>query len=121
MYIIHSADKREFEDEIKSGEYGRKSIEKYGFIHCSDLDTYYLISPKFKDYIGERIIILIDTDKVLNEIKWEGDGDITYPHIYGLLNKSAIVNTYKHLWSDDKVWIPNDELIKYAPNGFKRK
>ena len=48
MYIIHSVNKEEFDNEIKTGSYGRKSLEKFGFIHCSDLDTYYLVAPNFK-------------------------------------------------------------------------
>ena len=28
---------------------GINSIKKFGFIHCSALDTYYLVVPNFKD------------------------------------------------------------------------
>ena len=34
MYIIHSVNKEEFDEEIKTGKYGSKSIKKCGFIHC---------------------------------------------------------------------------------------
>lgn len=48
MVIIHTVNKDEFEDEIRTGRYGTKSLEKCGFIHCSDLDTYHLVAPNFK-------------------------------------------------------------------------
>ena len=121
MYIIHSVDKEEFENEIITGSYGRKSVEKFGFIHCSDLDTYYLVAPNFKDESNERLILLIDTDKVSVKIKWEDGGGIDFPHIYGLLNKCAIVKIFPHLWSNERIWIPNNELKDYAPSGFERK
>ena len=121
MYIIHSADKEEFENEFKTGSYGRMSLEKFGFIHCSDLDTYYLVAPNFKEDLNDRLVLLIDTDKVDSEIKWEDGGGIDFPHIYGLLNKDAIVGIFKHLWSDERKWIPNEELKNYAKNGFERK
>ena len=121
MYIIHSAIKKEFEEEIKTGSYGRASINKCGYIHCSDMDTYYLVAPNFKDEYIDRLILVIDTDKVENEIKWEDGGGLDFPHIYGLLNKDAIVAVFEHLWSEDRVWIPNEDLNKYASNGLNRK
>ena len=57
MYIIHSVNKEEFENEIKTRSYGRKSLEKFGFIHCSDLDTYYLVAPNFKEDLNDRLIL----------------------------------------------------------------
>ena len=68
MCIIHSVNKEEFENEIKTGSYGRKSLEKFGFIHCSDLDTYYLVAPNFKEDLNDRLILLIDTEKILEQI-----------------------------------------------------
>ncbi|MBE6994432.1 MAG: DUF952 domain-containing protein [Ruminococcaceae bacterium] len=121
MYIIHSVDKKEFEDEIKMGSYGRKSLEQYGFIHCSDLDTYYLVAPNFKEDPNDRLILLIDTDQADAEIKWEDGGRIDFPHIYGLLDQNAIIGVYDHVWSDDRTWVPNHELKEYAENGFERK
>lgn len=102
MYIIHSVNKEEFENEIITGSYGRKSLERYGFIHCSDLDTYYLVAPNFKDDDNERLVLLIDTDKVNDEIKWEDGGGLDFPHIYGLLNKNAIIGVYNHIWNGEK-------------------
>lgn len=121
MYILHSINKNLFENEIKTGKYGVWSIEKFGFIHCSDIDTYYLVAPNFKNDFNEKIILVIDTDKVEEEIKWEDGGGVDFPHIYGLLNKEAIVGVFEHLWSDDRVWIPNEELKPYANNGFHRE
>ena len=121
MYIIHSVNKLEFENEIKTGKYGSKSIEKCGFIHCSDLDTYYLVAPNFKNDLNDRLILLIDTDKVNSKIKWEDGGGLDFPHIYGLLEKEAIVSVFEHTWSEDRVWVPNDELTNYVSNGFYRK
>ena len=121
MYIIHSVNKEEFNNEIKTGSYGRKSLEKFGFIHCSDLDTYYLVATNFKEDLNDRLVLLIDTEKVIPEIKWEDGGGIDFPHIYGLLNKDAIVGVYNHIWNKERVWLPNEELKEYAQNGFERR
>ena len=118
MYIIHSVNKLEYENEIKTGSYGRNSIEKFGFIHCSDLDTYYLVAPNFKDDYSDRVILLIDTDKVDCDIRWEDGGGVLFPHVYGLIKFDAIANVLPHLWDDNRNWVPNLEL---ATNGLKRE
>ena len=91
MYIIHVVNKEEYEKEIRTGFYGRRSVERCGFIHCSD------------------------------EIRWEDGGGLDFPHIYGLLNKEAVIAVFPHLWSADRIWIPNEELKPYAVNGFERE
>ena len=75
MYIIHVANKEEYEKEIRTGFYGRRSVERCGFIHCSDLDTYYLVAPNFRNDTDEKVILVIDTDKTEPEIRWE-DGSV---------------------------------------------
>ena len=120
MFIIHTANRDEYEKEIITGSYGSKSLERSGFIHCSDLDTYYLVAPNFRNDFTEKVILLIDTDKLASEVKWEDGGGLDFPHIYGLLNRDAIFGVFEHLWSKDRVWIPNDELRPFAPGGFRR-
>lgn len=120
MFIIHTANREEYEKEIVTGSYGSKSLERSGFIHCSDLDTYYLVAPNFRNDFTEKVILLIDTDKLASEVKWEDGGGLDFPHIYGLLNRDAIIGVFEHLWSKDRVWIPNDELRPFAPGGFRR-
>lgn len=112
MYILHSVRKKDY--DINGSYYGSDSIEKFGYIHCSDLDTYYLVAPNFKDDREERILLVIDTSKVDKEIKWEDGGGLDFPHIYGLLNNDAVLEVLPHLWSEDRVWIPNEELKKYV-------
>ena len=120
MFIIHTANREEYEKESVTGSYGSKSLERSGFIHWSDLDTYYLVAPNFRNDFTEKVILLIDTDKLASEVKWEDGGGLDFPHIYGLLNRDAIIGVFEHLWSKDRVWIPNDELRPFAPGGFRR-
>ena len=120
MFIIHTANREEYEKVIVTGSYGSKSLERSGFIHCSDLDTYYLVAPNFRNDFTEKVILLIDMDKLASEVKWEDGGGLDFPHIYGLLNRDAIIGVFEHLWSKDRVWIPNDELRPFAPGGFRR-
>ena len=78
------------------------------------------MAPNFRNDFTEKVILLIDTDKLASEVKWEDGGGLDFPHIYGLLNRDAIIGVFEHLWSKDRVWIPNDELRPFAPGGFRR-
>lgn len=123
MYILHSAKKADF--DANKRYYGQYSVDNFGFIHCSDLDTYYLVAPNFKNETDERLLLVINTEKVNAVIKWEDGGGIDFPHIYGLLNTDSIEEVLPHLWTENKIWIPNEELKKYLINlddaGFCRK
>lgn len=120
MIIMHTANREEYENEIKTGHYGKNSLNKYGFIHCSEFDTYYLVAPNFKDDYAEKVILTIDMEKLDCDVKWEDGGGLDFPHIYGLLGKESIVGVYPHIWSNTREWVPNEELKQYAVNGFHR-
>lgn len=63
-----------------------------GFIHCTDgadrllatLTAYYATQP------GEWVALVIDTDLLTSHVKYE-DPQLVFPHIYGPLNRGAIV------------------------------
>lgn len=114
MYILHSVKKSDF--DINKKYYGNESINKFGFIHCSDIDTYYLVAPNFKEEKEGRLLLVIDTNSVTAPIKWEENYGVKFPHIYGLLNTSSVVETLPHLWNEKREWIPNEELKKYLSN-----
>ena len=120
MIIMHTASRAEYENEIKTGHYGKKSLDICGFVHCSDFDTYYMVAPNFKDDYTEKVILVIDTEKLDCQVKWEDGGHFDYPHIYGLVNEAAIIQVLPHLWSENREWIPNEDLNDYAVNGFHR-
>jgi uncharacterized protein (DUF952 family) len=112
LYILHSVKKDDF--DIDKNYYGQNSIDRFGFIHCSDFDTYYLVAPNFKNESDERLLLVINTDKVNADIKWEDGGGVNFPHIYGLLNVDSVEEVLPHLWTENKIWIPNEELKKYV-------
>ncbi len=115
MIILHALTKKFWDTYQEKNFYGDYSLNKYGFIHCSDISTYHLVAPNFKNEHDEMILLVIDTEQVTSKIIWEDCNNCgtKYPHIYGLLNKSAIISILPHLWSDSGEWIMNDELKKY--------
>ncbi|MGN1347756.1 MAG: DUF952 domain-containing protein [Acutalibacteraceae bacterium] len=115
MYIIHCLKEKTW-DEYKSQKYyGEESLNRFGFIHCSEITTYQWVAPNFKNETDNLVLLVIDTDKVESKVVWEdlSNCSVAYPHIYGLLNTDAVVEAVPHLWSDKKEWIINEELLKY--------
>lgn len=41
-------------------------------------------------------------------------GGLNFSYIYGCINNESVAEVLDHLWSDDRIWIPNKELEKYA-------
>jgi len=75
-----------------AGLYRAKSLETEGFIHCSFADQLDGVVKRY--YKGEdRIVILeIDPERLMSRmIKEPSTNNEIYPHIYGPINRDAIV------------------------------
>lgn len=74
--------------------YEAESLETEGFIHCSyenQLDG--VIERYYKD-VGRLFILTIDPDKLTSDLVIEeSPGGEFFPHIYGPINTSAIIET----------------------------
>lgn len=115
MYIIHCLKEKDWNDYKNQKYYGEYSLNKFGFIHCSEITTYQWVAPNFTNETENLVLLVIDVDKVENKVVWEDlrNCGIAHPHIYGLLNTDAVVEVLPHLWNDKKEWIINKELLKY--------
>ncbi|MEG0034270.1 MAG: DUF952 domain-containing protein [Bacilli bacterium] len=80
----------------KNKEYiGQEELDKEGFIHASTSTTFpNVVKKHFSSPETEYIVLLLDEKLIKANVKYEvGDKALNlYPHIYGLLNRSAIIN-----------------------------
>lgn len=115
MIIIHALKDETWNQYKNKDFYGDESIRKCGFIHCSEVDTYHYVVPNFQDVEEKMVLLVIDTEKIEPEVKWEDlrNCGVEYPHIYGLLNRDAVISVLPHLWDKNRTWIVNDELKQY--------
>ncbi len=92
MIIYHIVPKRYYESRDPAADYTPKPFAQDGFIHCTKgAAEMARVANQF--YIHERgphVYLYIDTRKVKAKIKYEDPGR-QYPHIYGALNRDAIV------------------------------
>ncbi|GHU43474.1 hypothetical protein FACS1894111_09130 [Clostridia bacterium] len=118
MIIIHCLRKTTWETYKNKAFYGESYIATEGFIHCSEVETFSLVAPNFANITDSLVLLCIDTTKISSEIKWECDesSGIAFPHIYGLLNISAVVNVLPFLRDVEGTFILNPELQSSKSN-----
>ena len=92
----HLARCTEWEAQRTTGGYLPSAFEAEGFIHCTDgLDR--LLTPAntyFVDDPGPFVVLEIDLDRVAAPTRYDADPPI-YPHVYGPVEPSAVVRTYR--------------------------
>ena len=69
-----------------------RDFEKDGFIHCTRglVKLLQVANTFYRDVPGEFLLLALDEGQILADVKYE-DG---FPHIYGPLNRNAIVAIY---------------------------
>jgi len=76
-----------------SGLYRPKSLETEGFIHCSFADQLDGVVERHYKWEDRLIILEIDPERLMSRmIKEPSTDNEIYPHIYGPINRDAIVS-----------------------------
>ncbi len=78
--------------EFDSGLYRHASLEVEGFIHCSFEDQLPGVIERYYSGEDELVILEIESDRLMSRmIKEPSTNREIYPHIYGPINRDAIV------------------------------
>ncbi len=103
MRIFHIATVTDWVAAEASGSYTTstrgRTLEQEGFLHASREEQTAGVFERYYRDAGEPLLLLtIDTDRL--DVPWREDqvGSETYPHIYGPLRPSAVVQVEP--WSD---------------------
>lgn len=90
--IYHIALIEEWEAQLKNEDYFPSAFLQAGFVHCSNKNQLEGVLKRYFKNTDNVYLVTIDTNKLVAELKLEqaSNGDY-FPHIYGKINKSAIV------------------------------
>jgi uncharacterized protein (DUF952 family) len=91
IYVFISGD--DFARSNETGFYRPTSLASEGFVHASPRDQLHRVANKFYTATRDLRLMHIDPALVAAEIRWEPATGGLYPHIYGPLNMSAVVQT----------------------------
>ncbi|MGH8201436.1 MAG: DUF952 domain-containing protein [Steroidobacteraceae bacterium] len=95
--VLHIAHRDMWEASAPGGHYRPLSLDSAGFIHCSTVEQTLETANQFFTAQEGLVLLCIDTSKVEPEVRYEApacSGDqraALFPHIYGPLNVSAVV------------------------------
>ncbi len=115
--ILHLVPADYFNGLPASKPYLPSAFADDGFIHCTkEPEVMLKIANRFyKDLPGELLVLVIDADKVTAEVKWEAPahpdgsaasgGEPLFPHIYGPLNREAIVEIRAAVRAEDGAFL----------------
>ena len=93
MFIYHIVLPEIWEQVRGERLYRHESLASEGFIHCSYEHQIDGVIERYYADQDELVILTLDTDKLAARLVAEpSTGGEIYPHIYGPLNMTAVVN-----------------------------
>jgi uncharacterized protein (DUF952 family) len=98
--------------------YRPREFDRDGFIHCTTGEERLLLvaDTLYRRVPGEFLLLMIDERKVTSPVKYENSGGILFPHIYGALNRDAIVRVVAVGRREDGTFLPIGEPDSAAEN-----
>jgi uncharacterized protein (DUF952 family) len=75
------------------------ALSEQGFIHCSFRNQVQQIADLVYRGRDDVLLLKIDPDRLMARVEVEdlGDGEDTFPHIYGSLNREAVIRSSRLL------------------------
>lgn len=102
--ILHISQRSTWESALSTGNYRADSLERDGFIHCSRPDQVLEVANRFYREGQDLVVLWVRLDQLAAEVRWEpADGD-TYPHVYGEINCTAVVQAVPLVPDEDGVY-----------------
>ncbi len=90
-FIYHFAKPAYLQSQEGKEEYFPADYDQEGFIHCCTKDQWEHVRTSYYVGVSEIKILKIDTHNLKAVLKYEGKTAEKFPHIYGGINKEAIV------------------------------
>lgn len=97
MRIFHIATVADWDDAARAGEYRistlGKSLDDVGFIHAAYREQVPDVYDEFYADLKDPLVLLhIEPSRLTSPMQEDRVGDRIYPHIYGPLNRQAVVD-----------------------------
>ena len=91
--VFHITTRAAWEEARERGRYADPSLEREGFIHCSDLDQVAGSADAHFAGVPDLVLLCIAVDRLEAPLRYEhsADGRGDFPHLYGSLNADAVV------------------------------
>ena len=93
MLIYHIVLPEVWEEFKYEAFYEAASLQTEGFIHCSFADQLAAVLDRYYSDAGDVLVLTLETEKLTSRLVNEpSTNNEIYPHIYGKINRDAIVS-----------------------------
>jgi uncharacterized protein (DUF952 family) len=93
--IAHISRQADWERAQRAGICSAPSLEREGFIHCSEVTVQQLLAVANAHFAGQAdlVLLLIDPARLAAELRYEEfeSSGLFFPHLFGPLNLGAVV------------------------------
>jgi uncharacterized protein (DUF952 family) len=102
--IYHIVPRADWE-KSHDGPYRAESLDREGFIHCSNEDQVARVANLFYSGLKDLLVLCIDIGRLTSPIRDEdpGTGE-SFPHVYGPIECEAVVAVRQLQRSGDGSW-----------------
>jgi uncharacterized protein (DUF952 family) len=111
-YTIYHLTPAEYFNSLPADQpYRPREFDRDGFIHCTKGEECMLLvaDTLYRRVPGAFLLLVIDERRVTAPVQYENVGGILFPHIYGALNREAIVRVIAMGRRDDGTFLPIGE------------
>ena len=104
---FHLVSEQDWAATDASAAYVPAAFERDGFIHCTDgvEELVRTANRYYRDDPHAFVALVIDRARVTAPVRYEDAGHI-YPHVYGALNRDAIVEVLPMQRAQDGTFLP---------------
>jgi uncharacterized protein (DUF952 family) len=90
--IYHIANRQTWNASASTGVYRGDTLDKDGFIHCSLRAQVMDTAERYYPGRAGLVLLAIDEGRLAPELRYEvSTGGALFPHIYGPLNREAVI------------------------------
>ncbi|UFH55457.1 DUF952 domain-containing protein [Spirosoma sp. KNUC1025] len=90
--IYHIVSATDWAEQEHLPDYSADSLQTEGFIHLSRQEQVNDTLNRYYRSVPDLLLLHVDADKLTHELKYEeSTNKALFPHLYGPLNKNAIV------------------------------
>ena len=89
--IYHIAPRGEWEAADGQQSYTADSLATEGFIHCSEAHQVVGVANRLYRGRTDLLLLELDPERLTADVRYERGGGDIYPHIYGVIDRAAVV------------------------------
>jgi uncharacterized protein (TIGR00299 family) protein len=103
-YVVHVVERERWEAVDEA--YRPASLDGDGFVHCSSVDAVLAVAAYNYPDADDPVLLVVDPDALDAEVRYEEMGDRAYPHVYGPIDRGAVVDVVPLPREDGRYVLP---------------